>query len=545
MRSRALIVGAVLAAALVSGGWLMQHGLGAGAANAYDRARLFDQVKTHISRHYVDSVPDSVLFRHAVDGLLEELGDPHTAYLPPERLQRLHESTTGRYAGVGLQIDVRDGWITVVTPLPATPAEQAGVLTGDLVVAIDGRTTRGLTSDEAVKALRGNSGTRVQLTIERPGRDDSLQFTLTRREITFAPVQQALLLRDGVGYVNLSVFGEDSRAAIRRAVDSLSRAGMRSLVLDLRGNPGGLLDQGVAVSELFLPAGRTVVSMKGRIADANQTFVDRDDQEVGVPMVVLVDSTSASASEIVAGALQDHDRAVVVGTTTYGKGSAQSLIPTVGGGAVKITTALWYTPVGRSISRMRGDSTDAGDEDGGAPDLLDQDRPAADDTTDRPRYRTDAGRIVYGGGGIRPDVIVSDPALDSAGRALESELGTNIPKFRDAMAAYALELRGRRAIADPAFEVTPDMRAELARRLRQRGVAIDSTVYERAAPLVSRLMGYEIARYVFGRSGEFMRRTRDDETIRTAVGLLANAPDQRTVFERAAAAARTPTDSTR
>lgn len=528
MQSRALIVGAVLAAALVSGGWLMQHGLGEGGASTYDRARLFEEVKTHVARYYVDSVPEATLFRNAVDGLLEELGDPHSSYLPPDRLARLRETTTGRYAGVGVQIDVRDGWITVIAPLPSTPAERAGLLTGDRVVEIDGKTTRGLTSEEAVKALRGKPGSMVRVVVERPGVDDSLRFSLTRSEIAYAPVQQTVLLRDGVGYVNLSVFGEDSRDAIRDAVDSLRRAGMRSLVLDLRGNPGGLLEQGVAVSELFLDPGKTIVSMKGRVADANQTFVDRDPQVIAnLPMIVLVDSSSASASEIVAGALQDHDRAVVVGTTSYGKGSAQSLIPTDGGGAVKITTALWYTPSGRSISRLPGDT------------LSDEDRNGAtEDTVPRPRFRTDAGRIVYGGGGIVPDVVVADPALDSTGRRFERALGAKIPQFRDALASYAIALRGSRGVTDATFDVTPAMRGELLRRMRQRGAVVDSAVYDDAAPLVSRLLGYEIARYVFGRQGEFLRRVRDDEAIRTAVELLAGAGTQGAVFDRAAAAAR-------
>lgn len=522
MQSRALVAGAVLGAALVSGGWLMQHGFGNGGG-AYNRARLFDQVKTHVSRYYVESVPDSLLYRHAVRGLLDELGDPHTAYLPPDRLERLRETTTGRYAGVGIQIDVRDQWVTVVAPLAGTPADAAGVLSGDRIVEIDGRTTRGLTSEEAVKALRGNPGSRVRITVERPGAPDSLRFQLTRREIVFAPVQNAVLLRDGVGYVDLTVFGEESKAGVQKAVDSLRAAGMRALVLDLRGNPGGLLDQGVAVSELFLDPGQEIVAMKGRARGSNQTFVDQRPQAyANLPIVVLVDSTSASASEIVAGALQDHDRAAVVGTTTYGKGSAQSLIPTVGGGAVKLTTALWYTPVGRSISRMPSDTADDDD--------------TAADSTPRPKFRTDGGRIVYGGGGITPDVIVADPVLDSTSRAFERALGTNIPRFRDMLTAYAISLRGSPAVPDPAFTVTPAMRAELYRRMTRGGVTVDSMLYERAAPLVSRALGYEIARYVFGRKGEFLRRAQNDETVRTALALLAGAKDQRTVLDRAAAA---------
>jgi len=536
MESRAMVVGTVLGGALVSGGWLMQHGFGA-PASPVDGARLFEQVRQHVARYYVEPVPDSTMYRHAVNGLLGELGDPHTSYLPPDRLARLRESTTGRYAGVGLQIDVRDGWITVVAPLPGTPGERAGLQTGDRVLSIDGNPTHGLTSDEAVKALRGKPGTPVAFTVARPGVADTLPFRLTREEIVYHPVQQAAVLRDGVGYVSLSVFGEDSRADVQSAVDSLRRAGMRSLVLDLRGNPGGLLDQGVAVSELFLEPGQTIVAMKGRTRADNQTFVDRAPQRwAALPVVVLVDSSSASASEIVAGALQDHDRAAVVGTTSYGKGSAQSLVPTPGGGAIKLTTALWFTPLGRSISHLPGDSADA---DAGEDDDPTTPVPGADaDSTPRPRFRTPAGRTVFGGGGITPDVIVPDLTADSAARAFERALGTGIPKFRDALAAYALELKAARGVTDPAFAVTPAMRGELYRRMQQRGVKVDLAVYDRAAPLVSRLLGYEVARYLFGRQGEFMRRVQDDMAIRTAVSLLAGAPTQRAVLDRAAAAGR-------
>lgn len=524
MQSRAMVAGAVLGAALVSGGWLMQNGFGDGAG-AYSRGRLFEEVRTLISRSYVDSVPDSLLYRRAVDGLLGELGDPHTAYLSADRLERLRETTTGRYAGVGIQLDMRDEWVTVVSPLTGTPAEEAGVLAGDRIVEIDGRTTRGLTSDEAVKALRGDVGSRVRITVERPGRPDSLRFQLTRREVVFSPVQNAVMLQGGVGYVDLTVFGEESRAGVQRAVDSLRAAGMRSLVLDLRGNPGGLLDQGVAVSELFLDPGQAIVAMKGRAREANQTFVDEEPQAYrGMPIVVLVDSASASAAEIVAGALQDHDRAAVVGTTSFGKGSAQSLIPTTGGGAVKLTTALWYTPVGRSISRLPSANV--------ADDEADEDGRADADSVPRPKFRTDAGRTVYGGGGITPDVIVADPVLDSTARDLERALGTNIPKFRDALTSYALALRGTGAVRDPAFVVTPAMRAELYRRMLQRGVRVDTMLFERATPLVSRLLGYEIARYVFGRQGEFIRRAQDDASVRTAVSLLAGAGTQGAVFAR-------------
>src|SRR5215510_13383236 len=383
MRSRGLLAGVVLSCALVSGGWLVKRGLvGTSAiASRGDNARMFEQVFQRIAREYVDTLSDSVLYSRAVDGLVTELHDPHSSYLSPQTRARLLERTAGRYAGVGASIDVRDGWLTIVAPLPGGPALEAGVRTGDRVVRVDGKPIHDLTVEEAQKLLRGPPGTKVKVTIERPGVATPLEFSLTRREITVRSVQHAKLLSNGVGYVALSIFSKESAADLRRAIDSLRRVGMKSLIFDLRGDPGGLLDQGVAVADLFLDAGESIVSMRGRTADASRSYADRSPQVwPNLPIAVLVDSNSASASEIVAGALQDHDRAVLLGTTTYGKGSAQNVFPLSDGGAVKLTTALWYTPSGRSINRK----------------MAEHRAPAVDTTKPRPRYKTDDGRTVLG-----------------------------------------------------------------------------------------------------------------------------------------------------
>jgi len=223
MRSRAVVVTAVFAVALVSGGWLMQAGYDGRGRHYVTRERLFDEVLQHVENFYVDTVDEDVLYRKAVDGMLLELHDPHSVYLPPDRLARLNESTTGRYAGVGIQMDVRDGWITVVAPLPGTPAQRAGIVTGDRVVEIDGRPTRSWTSDEALKALRGRPGSVVHVVIERPGNPTRLPFTLTREEIHAHSVQHAIMLRDSIGYVDVTIFSENSDEELRAAA-SLRKA---------------------------------------------------------------------------------------------------------------------------------------------------------------------------------------------------------------------------------------------------------------------------------------------------------------------------------
>jgi carboxyl-terminal processing protease len=511
MKSRAIVAAAVLSSALVSGGWLMERGGRAAPRDAKSQAQLFDEVLQHLRSDYVEPLSDSVLYNRAAAGVIEQLHDPHSTFLDPRRLHRLDESTSGHYAGVGVQMDARDSGITVIGALPGTPAERAGILTGDRIVEIQGRTTQGLTQEEALTALRGAPGSTVRIVIERPGVPARMPFTLTRAEIAVSPVQNSFMVRDGIGYVDLTVFSTTAAADLGRAIDSLRKAGARSLVLDLRGDPGGLLDQGVGVADLFLDPGQKIVTTRGRTPDENRTFADGAPQRfTDMPLVVLTDSGTASASEIVAGALQDHDRALVVGTVTYGKGSAQRVFRLDDDGAVKLTTALWYTPVGRSINRPR--QKGAGDED--------QDASATGDTAARPRFRTDAGRTVLGGGGIVPDVEVAALTTSPADRALQAALGAKVPQFRDALVDYALSLKTSGAVRDPGFVVTPEMRDALYRRLQARGIVVSRAVYDSAAPLVTRALGSQISRYVFGPRAEAARSLREDPTMVKALGLL-------------------------
>jgi carboxyl-terminal processing protease len=513
MRSRAIVVAAVLSSALVSGGWLMEHEGGARVPlDASAGARLFDEVLAHVRRDYVDTLPDSLLYRKAVTGVLGELHDPHTVFLDQRRLSRLDESTSGHYAGVGIQMDVRDSGITVVATLHGTPAEQAGIASGDRIVEVDGKSARGLTVEEALKTLRGPAGSKVSVVVDRPGVTAPLTFALTRRDIQVNPVQHPLLLPDSVGYVDLTVFSSDAASDLGHAIDSLRASGARALVLDLRGNPGGLLDQGIGVADLFLDAGQPIVSTKGRSADENRAFADRAPQRWGtMPLVVLTDSGTASASEIVAGALQDHDRALVVGTATYGKGSAQRVFR-IRDGAVKLTTALWYTPSGRSINRPRGGDTAVDDGD-----------VVSADSTKRPEFKTDAGRTVLGGGGIVPDVLVPNRVPTKYDKALQEALGANVPKFRDALVDYAIALKASRSVTSADFAVTPAMRDELYRRLRSRGIVVDRAVYDSAQTLVNRALGGQITRFVFGTQAEYARTLREDAGLAKARELLRGA----------------------
>lgn len=527
MRSRAVIAIAVLAAALGTGGWLLQKGIEHGSIS-YVGARLFDDVFAHVANQYVDSIPVADLYTKAAAGMVDELGDPHSVYLTGERLGSLTETTTGNYAGLGIQIDVRDGWITIISPLPGTPAEHAGIQPGDRIVAVDGESTEGYTSDEAREALRGPKGSTISLTVDRPGVDALLPFTLTRAEIHVASVRHTTMLASDVGYVDLTVFSESSDRELREAVDSLRRVGMKTLIFDLRSNPGGLLEQGVAISDLFLNRGDAIVSMRGRAPGADRSFAD-ESRELwpSLRLITLVDGHSASAAEIVAGALQDHDRSVILGSTTYGKGSAQSVFRLGDdAGALKLTTARWYTPSGRSIQKPLADTADA-DGSTQADTLVEK------PLSERKAYRTDSGRRVYGGGGITPDLIVANVDSASAMLALWRQVGGNIPAFRDALTKYAISVKARREVASPEFVVTPAMREAFWRQARARGVVVDSVDRDGSARAVDDLLGVEIARFVYGSEAAFLRQVRDDRVIGAALELANGAKSEDELLARA------------
>ena len=343
MRNRIGMVVGVAVVSFLTGGWLMQSGI-ASEGGSYQKARRFDDVLSYVNRFYVDSMGEDQLYDKATDGLLEQLHDPYSVLLKGDDYRALTETTTGNYGGLGIQIDVRDGWITVVAPLPETPAERAGVQTGDQIVALDGRSTQGWKNDQAIKTLRGLAGSKVELTIRRPGIQEPMKFSLERAQIHVRSVPPSILFADSIGYVALNQVSETSTEELRTEITSLLGKGMRSLVVDLRTNPGGLLDQGVKVSDLFLDPGQEIVSTRGRARGSNRRFQDDAPQLwPKLPIVVLVNEGTASASEIISGALQDHDRALVLGVPTFGKGLVQTLFPLSDSAALKITTARWYT----------------------------------------------------------------------------------------------------------------------------------------------------------------------------------------------------------
>jgi carboxyl-terminal processing protease len=331
---------------------LMSPGLtqvDAASSETYRQLNLFGDVFERVRAEYVEEVTDEELIEAAIRGMLTSL-DPHSSYLSPENFDEMQVQTRGEFGGLGIEVTMEDGFVKVVSPIDDTPADRAGIMAGDYITHLDGEGVLGLTLGDAVEKMRGPVNTDIVLTVVREGADEPLEITVTRDIITIKSVRWQI--EDKVGYIRISSFTENTEDGLINAIESIDAelgADLQGYVVDLRNNPGGLLDQAIAVSDVFLDKGE-IVSTRGRREDSTQRFNARPgDLANGLPVVVLINSGSASASEIVAGALQDHQRAIIMGTQSFGKGSVQTIIPLPGHGAMRLTTARYYTPSGVSI----------------------------------------------------------------------------------------------------------------------------------------------------------------------------------------------------
>ncbi len=502
MRKKWLGTLLIAVGSFVTGGWLM-HGALSSEGSPQQQARLFESVLTLIDAHFVDSVGEGELYRRAASGLVERLDDPYAALYFGADFDHVRERTTGNYGGVGAQVDVRSGWITIVAPMPNSPAERAGLQSGDQVIQIDGVSTQGWPLERAAGALRGDVGTPVRLLVRRPGVTDPIPVRLVRAEIHRRAVTPGIFLAPGIGYLSLDLVTERSASEVAAEVARLHAQGMQGLILDLRGNPGGVRDEAVDIADLFLPSGTPILLTQGRTAEDNQRFVDsRPEAWPNLPVVVLVDGGSASAAEIVAGALQDQDRALIVGVPTFGKGLVQTQYRLGRDVALRFTTARWFTPSGRSIQRAVGD----------LPGHARRDTAAA--------HASAAGRPLSGGGGIVPDVVVPADTIAGGDRELARVLNPNAATYRDALTAVALDLKRRRVVLAEDFTVTTEMRKTLLDGLRQRGVQLDDATFSAGRALVDRQLAFEISRYLLGPTSEVRRRASHDGQVQRAVDLL-------------------------
>jgi carboxyl-terminal processing protease len=350
----ALTLVAIFVTGMLSGKMLESKGL-AQQAETYEELRPFTEVLNQVQRNYVEEPKTKDVIYGAIRGMLNTL-DPHSAFMPPDVYKEMQVDTKGEFGGLGIQIGLKEQRLTVIAPIEDTPADRAGIKAGDRILKIDGVSTKDVNLMDAVNKMRGPKGTKVTLTIERDDVPDPFDVPLNREIIRIHSVRHKML-ENGIGYLRLTQFQEQSGNDLEKALDAVRGQKAESLILDLRNNPGGLLTAAVEVSELFIPKGKTVVSIRGRQSKAEEYTADGAHPILDLPLIVLVNEGSASASEIVAGALQDWGRAVVVGTTTFGKGSVQTIIPLSDGAALRLTTAKYFTPKGRSIQNTGIDPT--------------------------------------------------------------------------------------------------------------------------------------------------------------------------------------------
>jgi carboxyl-terminal processing protease len=344
---KAFVIGSLLVVLTLSlGGTVASKSTENGAT--YEQLRLFTEVLSIVQNQYVDEVPPKELIYSAIKGTLRGL-DPHSSFLDPESYREMQVETSGSFGGLGIEITLRDDILTVVAPIEGTPAHRAGLQPGDRIVKIDGLITKDMQLADAVKKMRGRPGTKVTISVLREGWTEPHDFDITREQIRVHSVRTHDL-GNGIGYLRIRQFQEQTSHDVEQALDKFAKSGAKALVLDLRNNPGGLLTSAVEVSEKFVDDGKLVVYTEGRVRNQNMRFAAHAKKAYSsLPMVILVNQGSASASEIVAGALQDYGRAVLVGTQTFGKGSVQTIIPLSDGSGLRLTTAKYFTPKGRSI----------------------------------------------------------------------------------------------------------------------------------------------------------------------------------------------------
>lgn len=518
---RAFLPLTLVAGSVLLGGWFLQEGVSR-EENVYLQVRLFQEVMDHVSREFVEELDPSSLYDSAIEGVLDELDDPNTSFIEARDWEDFRiRATEGNYGGVGLEVLPREGFVTVMNAIPGGPGARAGIRPGDRFVEIDGQPAEGMDVDEAVDILRGESGTAVEVKMERNGVIDPISFTLTREVIRLKSVPFAVVFDGDIGYLPLQVFRTTSSEEVREEIRRLTSQGARGVILDLRGNPGGLLDEGIDISELFLESGVTIVETRGRAPGQSETYRTRTpDNFPGLPLVVMVDETSASASEIVAGALQDHDRALVVGAPSFGKGSVQTLYPLSAGNVLRLTTAHWYTPVGRSIQK------DLPEDRSLLPHgawTLDNDLVATEDLPDRPEFQSRGGRTLLGGGGITPDLWVIQDTLTTVETQAVQTLYTQQGLFTRTLFNFAVDFLQANPGLESDFQVDESVVAAFVRELRAGGFQANARALRDADRYIRFQLESEIALQAFGEEGQFLRLEDRDRQLQRALEALRDA----------------------
>jgi len=456
---------------------------------------------------------DKVVYS-SIDGMLRTL-DPHTSFLEPKEYSDMQDRQKGTFYGLGILVTKRNDQVTVITPLEGTPAARLGVRAGDVISEVEGQSTSDMPLDDVVKKLKGPKGTTVHIKLQRIGIKEPIPLTIVRAAIPTNSISNVLMLRPGVGYIRIKDFTSTTVRELDEAIDKLNAQGMQKLVLDLRQNPGGLLDAAVGVADHFLDKGQMIVYTKGRTPDSQQEYVAPGKHDhLEIPVAVLVNRGSASASEIVSGAIQDHDRGLVVGETSWGKGLVQSVYTLQYGAGLALTTSKYYTPSGRNIQRDYSSFYDyyvADESDAGAN--------AEVPLNKRQQFKTDTGRVVYGGGGITPDVFVKPPQLTRT---------TQILEIRSAIFNYAVDYAAKHPDLTQDLQITPAMLEDFAQFAAKEDIApIDDIHKALQTPddrkYIERAVKAEIIAAKFGLDASYPFRLQGDTQVEKAVYVFPEA----------------------
>lgn len=509
-----------LLASAAAVGWAMPH-----RAQSPDGARLFGWVSRLVASDFVDSLDQSEIYAKAARGLLTQLHDPYANLFPPQQAEAYDIQYQGRYGGIGLLLEDGDSLVQVSKVYPHTPAQRGGVMAGDRVLAVDGHDMRGAKVGDVSRLTRGPAGTTVSVRFGRPGVAEPFEVNLTRARVEIPAVPYTLVTPDSVGYLPLQRFSESAAREVGSALLDFAQRHVHGVILDLRGNGGGLTDQAQIIANYFLGRGQEIYRVQTR--DSLERYVAASAPLApAVPLVVLLDRYSASASEIVAGALQDHDRALVVGERSFGKGLVQTARTLPDGWIVVMTTGRWLTPSGRSIQRPERDVGRA---------ALAADSAARDTTHAAPRpaplFRSDSGRVVLGGGAITPDVTLPADTLSAGEQAVVSALS---PHSRELFASLHDLVDSLRPALRSDFRPSPRWRASLLAGLQARGVRVSPAVVAGGQSYLDQLIEVDVASELFGDSASGRRRLARDRDAQWAIGVLARVRSQADLLSRAA-----------
>lgn len=496
--------------------------------NIYEQIKKFNEVIGYTERFYVEEVNSEKLIEEAIKGMLNSL-DPHSVYISAKQMQRVQEEFRGSFEGIGIQFEILRDTINVVTPISGGPSDRLGIQSGDRIVKIEGESAIKLTNEDVQSKLRGPKGTKVVVDILRPGLNELLQFEIIRDKIPLYTVDASFKYDERTGYIRVNRFAATTHSEFMEAMDNLRQQGMERLVLDLRNNPGGYLEEAFKMADVFLPSGKKIVYTKGRNPQFNEEYrATSGSRYEELPLIILINPGSASASEIVSGAVQDWDRGLIVGERSFGKGLVQRQFELRDGSAFRLTTAKYFTPSGRLIQRPYDQGADAYrlepfhqyEE---TEDFEETFEPLETDTTEQPVYYTEGGRIVYGGGGITPDIIIRSSQW--------SELGTRIiannlirlyhteyilrdgqqlqEKYKDSIENFRNE-----------FTITDEHFNDFIRFVEDNGVTVKEENLEHDEKFLKSFLKAEIGRAIHGNEGWFVSRLESDEQFLRAVSLF-------------------------